>query len=51
MTNQIKNNLDNYSQIINDDGNNMKEYNSKIKKPNYRIDNWAFLFLKKTTNF
>jgi hypothetical protein len=31
MTNQIKNNLENYSQIINDDGNNMKEYNTKIK--------------------
>ena len=31
MTNQIKNNLENYSQIINDEGNNMKEYNTKIK--------------------
>jgi hypothetical protein len=31
MKNQIKNNLDNYSQIINDDGGNMKEYQTKIK--------------------
>ena len=30
-TSQIKNNLDNYTQIINDDGNNEKEYNNKIK--------------------
>jgi hypothetical protein len=31
MKNQIKNNLDNYSQIINDEGGNMKEYQTKIK--------------------
>lgn len=30
-TSQIKNNLENYAQIINDPGNNEKEYKSKIK--------------------
>jgi hypothetical protein len=30
-TSQIKNNLENYSQIINDPGNNEKEYKNKIK--------------------
>jgi hypothetical protein len=30
-TTQIKNNLDNYVEIINDDGNDQKEYNTKIK--------------------
>ncbi len=31
ITMQIKNNLENYSQIINDDGGNQKEYKTKIK--------------------
>ncbi len=31
ITTQIKNNLENYSQIINDDGGNQKEYKTKLK--------------------
>ena len=31
ITTQIKNNLENYSQIIDDDGGNQKEYKTKIK--------------------